>query len=84
MAKRFCNCEADPILIVCQFERIMGEHEAVVSRCGPSMKSSEVQKAVSGLNRNWGWSRLFVAALLLAGAGEATVATANSSRRRER
>ena len=39
------------------------------------MKSSEVQEAISGLNRSWGRSCLFVGALLLAGVGEATVAT---------
>jgi hypothetical protein len=37
------------------------------------MKSSEVEKAGCGLNRAWGRSHLFIAALLLAGAVEATV-----------
>ena len=39
------------------------------------MKISKVQEAVSGLNRSWGRPCLFVAAFLLAGVGEATVAT---------
>ena len=39
------------------------------------MKSSKAQEAVSGLNRSRGRSCLFVAALLLAGAVEATIAT---------
>jgi len=39
------------------------------------MKISKVQQIVSGLNRSWGRPCLFVAAFLLAGVGEATVAT---------
>jgi hypothetical protein len=39
------------------------------------MKISKVQQVVSGLNRSWGRPCLFVAAFLLDGVGEATVAT---------
>jgi hypothetical protein len=39
------------------------------------MKISKVEEAVSDLNRSWGRPCLFVTAFLLAGVGQATVAT---------
>ena len=78
-AKGFRNCEADPVAILYEVERISGSTR-LSFEVWSSMKISKVQEVISGLNRFWARLCLLVAALLLVELGKATVPIPSSRR----